>query len=424
MLTQYPNPQVSPIRQRRVYNILHTIRSLRVDGVVKVVLRNMAHRDSDNFRHYVCSMLPDGPIDGELAAEFRSVGVEPIFLGLSGASGAPASIVRLIGIMRKLDIDLVHANRTLDLALGGTAARLRGIPVVSTLHWLGGVDDHPEDANGPWLLRHAEMMAPVVLNRSLATRVIAVSDSVKDSFARLPGFPVSRVQVVYPGISMAPVALDSAAQAHLRQELGVAGAGPVLLNVGRLEPVKGQRYLIPMMRRIRERIPGATLLIAGHGELRDSLTRAIEEAGLQDAIHLLGTRADVNALLGISDLLILSSESEAAGLPLLEAMRARRPVVATAVGGVCEIVREGVTGYLVPRADPDALAGGVLRILETPGAAERMGEAGRRIALEKFDVVSSVSALERLYWDLVENGGPGADQARAAQVQQGRPATG
>ena len=394
----------------RPVTVLHTIRSLRVDGVVKVVLRNLAHHDRQRFRHYVCSIRSEAP----LADEFRAAGVEPILLGHTGPSTVPRTLRRLRSVLRRHEIDLVHANRTLDLALAGAAARMSRIPVVSTLHWLGRLDEHPEDkAAYSWLRRHGEQHLTVQLNRALATRIVAVSDAVRDSFASLPGFPAERMQVVYPGLDMRqPLPPGTPAGPELRHGLGFDQASPLLLNIGRLDAVKGQRHLIPMMQRLCERRPNAHLMIAGEGALRGELTNAIAAAGLGGSISLLGVRSDVDALLGICDVLVLASESEAAPLPLFEAMRAGRPVVATSVGGVTELVEQGVTGWVVPRGDPAAMADAVERIVGTPGMARRMGDAARRIGLERFDLSVSVRALEVIYDSLTSHPGPAQSPSR------------
>ncbi len=348
------------------------------------------------FEHHVCAMLPEM----QLADEFRAAGFEPVVVGHRGLRSVPATIGRLARLLDELAIDVVHANRTLDLMLVGAAARLRGVPVVSTLHWLGRLADHPED-HGASLARRAEEIAPVVLNRVLADRIVAVSDAVRRSFASLPGFPRARVEVVYPGVDVANFdAPDPSARRRAREALGLGALVPVVLNVGRLEPVKGQRHLVPMMRHVRERLPDAVLLVAGEGDLRQELERRVAQAELGDSIRLLGSRPDVDALLAASDVLLLASESEAAPLPLFEAMRAARPVVATDVGGVPEIVCDGQTGYIVPAGDARAMADAVVRLLESPASAVRMGEAGRQHALECFDISDSVRALERIYRDV------------------------
>ena len=387
----------------RPFNILHTARSLRVDGVVKVMLRNLEHLDRREFRHHVCAIHDEDA----LVEQCRALGIEPVFLGHRGPSTAIRSVRRLRALMKEREIDLVHVNRTLDLALVGTAARLRGIPIVSSLHWLGRVRDHPEVTGTPAVAHHVEKLLPVLLNRALSDRIIAVSEAVRESFAAMPGFPVTRTEVVYPGLDMsAGTELTDVERTRLLAELGLHGADPILLNVGRLEPVKGQMHLLPMMCRVLEHMPRARLLIAGGGALHESLAQEIAARGLSAAVTLLGTRSDVDTLLALCDVLVLASESEAAPLPLFEAPRAGKPVVATAVGGVPELIRDGETGIVVPRGDPDAMADAVLRMCGTPGRAARMGAAARARARRDFDIRTSTQALERIYRSLLRSRSP------------------
>jgi glycosyltransferase involved in cell wall biosynthesis len=376
--------------------VLHTLRSLRVDGVVKVVLRNLEHFTDPAFEHRVCSMMPDG----ELRDAFRAAGADPLTAGYRGPADAAGAVRRLVRIIRDHDIGLVHANRTLDLVLAGAAARICGIPVVSTVHWLPRLQDHPHEQQRR-LWRGAKYLAGIAARRALVDRYVGVSEAVREAHATLPLIGRAPVAVVYPGLDMRAATPPGAAdRERLRSRLGLACDTPVVLNVGRLHAVKGQHYLVPMMRELRARVPDAVLLIAGEGDRRAALTRAVGAAGLDGAVRLLGLRHDVDALLAASDVLVVSSESEAAGLPLYEAMRAGRPVVAHDVGGIREMVVEGETGFLVPCGDTARMAAAVADLLEDPARAAAMGEAGRRLGLERFDIRVSVAALERLDHDL------------------------
>jgi glycosyltransferase involved in cell wall biosynthesis len=312
----------------------------------------------------------------------------------------------MVELIRNRRIDLIHANRTVDLAIAGTAAKLCGIPVVSSLHWLGRLDEHPHDAaRTPWVRRWLEMKATVALNRVLATSIVAVSKAVQSSYASLPGFPSDRMQVIYPGLDFQRPQADTVTMENLRRSLGLDHAMRVVLNVGRLEVVKGQHHLIPVMLAIRERFPHAKLLIAGEGTLGMALATAIADARLDNEITLLGVRKDIDALLSIADVLVVTSESESFGLPLVEAMRAGKPVVATDVGGIPELVAHGVNGLIVPRADPAAMANAILALLENPERAREMGSAGWQIASKCFDVRDSMRSLESLYARVIEDRG-------------------
>ena len=379
----------------RPITVLHTVRWLRVDGVAKVILRNLRHLDRTRFRHYVCSIRAD---EGS-ADEFRAEGVEPFFLDHVSAADTPRSIYRAGGLIRRLGVDVVHANRTIDLLVAGSAARLHGRKVVSSLHWLGRIEDHPEDPT-PFWRQQIYRTTQVQLNRAIANRIVAVSGAVRDTFAELPGFPVDRVDVVYPGIDLEWPLPAAGTRSRLRTELGVGQDTPLVLNVGRLHPVKGQEQLIGVMALVRQQVPDAVLLIAGDGELHATLAQKVEQAGAGGFVRLLGSRSDVDDLIAVSDVVVVASESEAAALPLVEAMRGSRPLVATAVGGTPEIVADGETGYLVPRADVPAMAAALVRLLADPESARRMGQAGRRRVEERFDLRSSAESLERIYASL------------------------
>lgn len=372
------------------YEILHTTRSLRIDGVTNVVLRNVTHLDPTRFRSHVCSLRNED----QLAGAFRERGIDPVFLGHRGPASVPATLRRLVRLVRERGIRLIHAHRTVDLALAGTAARLCGVPLVSTVHWIGP-QSYPESI--PMWRKRAGATVRSVLDRAFATRVVAVSDAVRQSYAAVPFYPTARTAVVYPGVEVSAPSPLPAETASLKRKLELDGARPVLLNIGRLDEVKGQVHLAPMMRRVRERLPGARLLIVGGGVMRGAIERAIAAAGVGDAVTLLGPRTDVDALIAVSDLLVLSSESEALALPPLEAMRLGKPVVATRAGGMPEIVDHGTTGFIVPRGDAAALADAVVAVFETPGRAAAMGEAGRRRVAEVFDIRRSVAALEEIY---------------------------
>lgn len=386
---------------QRPLNVLHTVRSLRVNGITNVVLRTIAELDPRRVQSHLCSIYDHD----YLAFALRDHGVEPVFLGHRGPRSMMSTVLRIARLIRERNIDLVHANQVIDLVLAGAAARLCGVPVVVTLHWTAEAQPGAEHAGlreRAWdsassMGRH---VVRGVSDHWLADRIIAVSDAVATSHAELLGswFPLSKVDVIYPGLDFSDVSTLSADdRERLRRDVGVEGASHVLLNIGRLDPVKGQKYLVPMMQIVRQRYPGAKLLIAGDGQLRDALAAQIEEYALTESIIMLGWRLDISALLSIADVLVVASETEAAPLPLLEAARQSKPVVATRVGGIPEILSDGVNGYSVPRGDPAAMAGAVLRLLDHPDRAQEMGEAGRRMAENRFGIGRSVRLLEEIY---------------------------
>jgi glycosyltransferase involved in cell wall biosynthesis len=164
--------------------------------------------------------------------------------------------------------------------------------------------------------------------------------------------------------------------------------------------LKGQEYLLKAMRDILRSFPAARLLIAGEGAERPRLQQLVETLGIGDAVMMPGFEPKIPAMLRRLDLCVHPAVDEAFGIVLLEAMAARKAVVATNVGGVGEIVADGETGLLVPPCDPDAIARAVCTLLGDPTRRERMGNAGRNRVEREFTVQRTVRSYERLYDEL------------------------
>src|SRR5205085_5387397 len=207
--------------------------------------------------------------------------------------------------------------------------------------------------------------------------IIAISDHIaRFTVSRGVRHP-ARVRRVYHGIEP-PVtqALEREGQ-RIRSELGIAADDFVVGNVGRLSLQKGQRHLIAAMPMLLERVPRAHAVIAGRGDLEEYLRDLSLEFGVADRVHVLGPRRDVPALMHAIDVFVMPSIWEGFGLVLLEAMAAGRPIVASRVATIPEVVADGETGLLVPAGDPLALAEALAALADEPMLAARFGAAGR-----------------------------------------------
>src|SRR5262249_27122372 len=160
-------------------------------------------------------------------------------------------------------------------------------------------------------------------------------------------------------------------------DLGVGGGALLVVNVGRLVPVKGQADLVRAWPLVLAARPDAVLAIAGEGPERGALEALARELQVAHALRLLGDRGDVPELVGAADVVVQASHEEALSNAVLEALAAARPVVATDVGGTGEVVRAGTTGVLVPPRDPAALAGAILSLAADRARARALGDAGR-----------------------------------------------
>ena len=192
------------------------------------------------------------------------------------------------------------------------------------------------------------------------------------------------------------IPLRTGARAKLRSELGLAPGELLIVSVGNLYPVKGHAVLINALATLRDRV-GWRLAIAGRGEEEQRLRAQAATAGIGDRVHLLGFRDDVADILAAGDLFTMPSLSEGLPLALVEAMSFGLPVVVTRVGGVPEVVSDGVEGLLVSPSDPGALATALAALLDDAPRRQRMGEAARTRALRDYALSTMADRYERLY---------------------------
>lgn len=183
----------------------------------------------------------------------------------------------------------------------------------------------------------------------------------------------------------------------LREEYGMDADAVLVGVVGRLELEKGHPTLLEAWPLVLERVPCAYLLIVGEGSRLDTLHDIARQLGVERHVVFTGRRDDIPAVTAALDVAVLPSYREAQGLTILEAMALSRPVVASNVGGIPEMVKDGVTGLLVPPHDPAALAGAIVRLLTDHQLADTIGRAGHDLVHDRFCVQLMVSAVQALY---------------------------
>jgi glycosyltransferase involved in cell wall biosynthesis len=212
------------------------------------------------------------------------------------------------------------------------------------------------------------------------------------------------ISLIYNGVDLARYD-EPEVCCTLQAEYGIPAGAPVVGVVARLEPEKGHPTLLDAWPLVLASVPNAHLLIVGEGSQREVLE---EQAANLASVHFTGRRDDVPAVTAALDVAVLPSYREAQGLSILEAMALARPVVASAVGGIPEMVEDGRTGLLVPPRDPAALAAAITRLLLDHPFADTLGKAGKDLVHERFCVELMVRAVESIYDEAV------ADERRLA----------
>jgi glycosyltransferase involved in cell wall biosynthesis len=352
-------------------------------GVEEVVLALLQRLDRSEFR---LALAAPPPLLDALAADLAGVPVDT--LGVAAESwGRRDEIGRLAAFIRRLRPDVVNPHLFRSTLVAAPVARWCGArTVVETYHGREGWRRGP--VRGRFL--------PDRLIARLLDGVIAVSEAARNFLIAAKGYPPGRVVVVPNGRDLS-VYGPGQGREPVRRALGLDPAAPVVGVVGRLEAQKGHTYLLDAWPDVRRDFPGARLLVVGDGALRAELEARALGPGLGGSVTFTGFRADVPRVLAALDVLVLPSLYEGMPLTAIEASAMGLPVVATAVDGTPEVVRDGETGRLVPPARPAALADALRALLADPARARAMGRAGRAHVLARFDLDTQVEATARVY---------------------------
>ena len=316
--------------------------------------------------------------------ELRALGIPLISLNLSKRFPNPMTFCRLVEAIRALRPDVLHCHQVHANIAGRVARLFTGTPaLVCTAH---SITEGPRWRE--WAYRLTDGLCDLTTN---------VCQAGVERYIRVGAAPPSKILYVPNAIDIRRFAADPRKRAPVRQSLGIAGDAFVWLAIGNLRLPKDYPTMIEGFRQVVARQPGACLLIAGAGPLAAVLEAQVA-AGAIPGIRFLGARSDVADLLSAADGFLMSSSWEGTPLALLEASAASLPVVATRVGGIAEVVADGVSGYLVPPGDPAALAAACLRVMgASPEQRTALGAAGRGIVEDAFSLETLRKQWQQLY---------------------------
>ncbi len=377
--------EVQPRRRR--LRVLHLITSLDRGGAENHLLALAGHVDRTRFDVEVAVLTGEG----DLIPEFEALGIAVHRLGarrrldLTGAE-------RLVSLLRERDYDIVHSHLfRADLYAYVASFQLgsRRPKLVATRH------------NDDRFFLHPLVGVLHFLVSARLDMIIAISDHIARFTIARGVWDSRRVRRVYHGLEVPSDALVERRRSELRLQLGLAADDFLIGNVGRLDPQKGQRHLVRAIPLLLDRLPNAHLVIVGGGNLERSLRELAEELDISDRVHVLGARRDVPAVMQAIDLFAMPSIWEGFGIVLLEAMAAAKPIVASRVATIPEVVLDNETGVLVAPGDPVALADAIAALAADPPRAKRFGEAGRQRLEQSFSLEKMVGDTEVLYEELV-----------------------
>jgi glycosyltransferase involved in cell wall biosynthesis len=367
--------------RRAACGVLILIKGLGRGGAEQLLASGVPYLDRERYRYQFAYLLP---WKDSLVAELAGAGL-PVHC-LDGARGA-GWVGRLRSLVRREGIELVHAHSPVAAA-GARVAAGRRTRVVYTEH-------------NVWSRYHPATRAANLATFPRNDHVFAVSDEVRAS-VRYPGplrlLPMPPVETLHHGLD--PALAGGFRADGVRAELGIPEDAPLVGSIANFKAAKDHATLLRAAARVREALPRVRFVLVGQGPLEADTRRLAAELGLDGTVVFAGFRTDAARLAAAFDVFTLASTYEGLPIALIEAMALGRPAVVTRVGGTPEVVADGAQGLLVPPRDPDALAGGLLRLLGDPALRARMGEAARARALD-FDIRKAVRRVEQVYADLL-----------------------
>ncbi len=372
--------------------VLHFTSAFELGGAEAHLAALVRALDREAFEPLVACPSPlAGPLREDLGPDVELV---PVDLRSARDFRIAPQIGRLLARRR---IDILHSHLFCSSLFASPAARLAGArAVIETPH-----------VSEKW--RHGWWKSHFVVDRLVARAVdafIAVSEANARYLVEVKGLPARKVRVIANGIDLSRFGTPALAASEMRQRLGFGDTDPVLVVVGRLEPQKGHRVLLDALPLVRAAMANTALVIVGEGSMRGALEAHSRSLGLGEAVRFVGRQNNVADWLALAQVVVLPSFYEGLPLVALEALAAQRPLVATAVDGTPEVVRDGRTGITVPPGDPAWLAEAILRLLRDPALGAQLARAGRELVARQFTHERQVRETEQLYRETWERRQP------------------
>jgi glycosyltransferase involved in cell wall biosynthesis len=299
-------------------------------------------------------------------------------------------------LLREIKPHIVHTHTSKAGILGRFSACLNNAPVVV----------HTPHGHVFWGYFGPLTSRLFIILEKFAThgtdRMVMLTEQEKEDHLHCRIGTEEKFAVIHSGVTLEPFLRGDKDREQMRKELSIPADAFIIGTVGRLTAVKGQRYLLEAAAKLSADIPGLFCIILGDGELREELKAKATDLGIGVHVLFLGWRDDVAAIISVFDVFVLPSLNEGMGRVIVEAMAAGKPIVASDIGGIRNLVAPRISGILVPPADPEALAAGIKDLYRDPDRRERMGEAGRQRAAA-FSDTAMIEKIDTLYSELIRD---------------------
>lgn len=377
--------------------ILHVIDALNIGGAQELLVLLADKTPKSAYQTIVCVIQPDLTLKSRIESRGASVfcfnrSRPSIFYIGNFISYFYSNIRDIMSICRQHQVDVVHCHLSDAEFTGILAGWLYGARrIISTVHYPALL---PDRKSGD--IRNYLRIAATRLLYRLATAVVAVSDDVAQQLKNVFRLAPSKIKVIINGIDVEAIHRTQP-NPELMPSLCALPGQRLITSVGRLMPPKGHGYLIAAMPHLIHQVDNVRLLLAGDGDLKESLEQLSLDLKVQDVISFLGSRSDVPNILALSDVFVLPSISEGTSMALLEAMAGSKPIVATDIPGNRDVLRHEHNCLLVPPGNPEKLAEAILFLLNHPQIAASYGKNAYQDVCQQFNIDKTITQLFALW---------------------------
>jgi len=327
--------------------------------------------------------------EGNLASLLRAQGIK-VYVVDEKKTISPLILLKLVSILRSEQPDIIHTHRYKENIIGGLASLFSRTKCrVRTVHGL------TEKISGSRGVKSGIIsILDRLITRLFFQRIITVSYDIKRHLQKK--FPARMIEVIHNGIDLGGLN-GSKNPVETKRLLGIEEGNPLIGAVGRLVPIKGFEHFIRASKIILRSRKDVRFILVGDGPLRKRLQKLVGDIGISQKFYLLGFREDILNIINAMDIFVITSIHEGIPMSLLEAMALRKPVVATSVGGIPEVIKPGVNGLLIPVNDEKELADKCLNLLDDISLAENISEQAQEFIRESFTSKSMAQLTLSLY---------------------------
>jgi sugar transferase (PEP-CTERM/EpsH1 system associated) len=364
--------------------VLHLIQGLEIGGLENMVVSLSKGVNRCLYQPAICCYDTLGTLasslNGTVNVHFlkRNQGIDYTY---------PFKLAKLL---RKEKVHILHLHNSTAFFYGVIAGGIARVPVIV-------YTEHARDVFPNLKVRIADKFLSLFTNK-----VIVVADFLKKNLIKYEWFNPSKVMTIYNGIDGSKFKAEFD-KSEIKRGLGLSENSRIIGMVARLDPIKNHKSLIMSMQSVIKKFPEAILLIIGDGPIRNELEVFVEKCDLKKNVTFLWTRHDIPQLLSVMDIFVLCSMSEGLPITLLEAMAGGKPIVATRVGGIPEVIEHNINGLLIPSGNIEALLDAILELLRDTEKAKQLGAAAERKFERNFSLSSMVEKYQEVYEALLQH---------------------